>query len=143
MNKRMPKDEQRDREVWRLKVWEGKTIAEIHETTGLSTRTVDRILARMRKRYCVKNEGKLKRTLGESLAEKRLAQNKMREIMERPPRRGKDGRVMNDIHVRIEAARLYIQISNDLDRLFGLDNVELRRKVDEIKQKLKSEERYR
>lgn len=137
---RSPQKRIRDEEVWRLRVYEGLRIEDIAARLKIGSRTVDRILAKMRKKYCIEKERHLTRSLGESVSEKRIAQRKMLEIMQRPPRRDSDGRVVDDAHVRIEAARLYVQISNDMDRLFGIDQVDILRRIDKIEQKLKSTE---
>lgn len=125
----------RDEEVWRLRVYEGLSIAEISGRMRIGRRTVDRILAKMRKKYCLENEKDLRRTVGESLVEKRYVQQKMREIMERKPIRYREGKIVDDAHIRIEAARVYTQVSNYEDQMFGIRDVQLLKELDRVHEK--------
>ncbi len=122
----------RNEEVWRLRIYEGLKIVEIAERIGVGRRTVDRILAKMRRKYCLENEKDLRRTVGESLVEKKYIQQKMREIMERKPILDDEGKIVDDAHIRIEAARVYTQVSNYEDQMFGIRDVQLWKELDRL-----------
>jgi len=125
----------RDEEAWRLKVYDGRTIAEIAKVLGIGKRTVDRSLARMRSERSLENEKWRKWSVRDSLAEKDLAQRKMLEIMQRPPLRDKEGITIDDAHLRIEATRVFAQISDHKDKMFGFRDVKIRREIRELRKR--------
>jgi len=125
----------RDEEIWRLKVYDGRTIAEIAKMLGVGKRTVDRSLARMRSERSLENEKSLKWSVRDSLAEKDLAQRKMLEIMQRPPLKDREGNTIDDAHIRIEATRVFAQISDHKDKMFGFRDVKIRREIRELRKR--------
>jgi len=145
--KRLPKVSMRRRqmmeEVNRLRL-DGRTIKEIATVIGRSTRTVDRILAETRRRRkAVANDPNLTRDLPKSADEKRRLMGYLWKIVTRPERYDSEERLIDDSKLRIAAAAVVAKISDSLDRLFGLDHVELRRAVDETRKLWESEKRNR
>ena len=128
-------------EVNRLRL-DGRTIKEIAAIIGRSTRTVDRILAEIRRRRkAVASDPNLTRDLPKSVDEKRRLMGYMWKIVARPERYDSEGKLIDDSKLRIAAAAVVAKVSDSLDRLFGLDHVELRRALDEIRKLQRSEKR--
>ena len=135
---------ERMEEVYRLHL-EGRTIREISAILNVSTRTVDRDLAEIRhgRRIALDRNPSITRDLPRSVDEKMRLLNYMWKIVTRPDRVDQEGRIIDDARSRIAAAGVVAKVSDSLDRLFGLENVELRRIVDELKKLYESEKRRR
>ena len=131
-------------EVYRLHS-DGRTIREISEIVNVSTRTVDRDLAEVRhgRRIALDGDPSLTRDFPRSVDEKMRLMNYMWKIVTRPDRVDHEGRIIDDTRNRIAAAAVVAKLSDSLDRLSGLDHVELRRLTDENRKLLESEKRNR
>jgi len=135
---------ERMEEVYRLHL-EGRTIREISDIVNVSTRTVDRDLAEVRhgRRIALDRDPGVTRDLPRSVDEKMRLMNYMWKIVTRPVQVDCEGRIIDDTRHRIAAAAVVAKVSDSLDRLFGLDHVELRRVVDETRKLWESEKRNR
>jgi len=129
-------------EVYRLHS-DGRTIREISEIVNVSTRTVDRDLAELRRgrRIALDRDPSITRDLPRSVDEKMRLMNYMWKIVTRPVQVDFEGRIIDDTRHRIAAAAVLTKLSDSLDRLLGLDHVELRRALDEIRKLQRSEKR--
>lgn len=133
---------ERMEEVYRLHL-EGRTIKEISVIVSASTRTVDRDLAEIRRgrQIALDRDPSVTRDLPRSVDEKMRLMNYMWKIVTRPDRVDNEGRIIDDARNRIAAAGVVAKVSDSLDRLFGLENVAVRRNLDDLIKLYESTER--
>jgi len=80
------------------------------------------------------------RTVAQSVDEKRQVLQFALEVMSAKEKEGDQERPSYSLPVRLKAGQLVLHVSESLDGLFGIDDIELRRQIYEIRQKLDSEE---